>query len=407
MKRVFAVAGGFIILALLWWTFAVPALVKYPTNLDVTPRATGTFTLFVNPATVAPLATPIQLPLSIDRHIEALGKESGSSRVVVRETITQKAGDLVNTTQTNVYVMDRRTLKNVADPRAYAFEPSNVVDRSGAYRLNLPFDTSSAKTYRIYKNEIGTTYVMRGDTVTPTKDEAGLHLRNFTASVTDAPLDAAYLAQLNKVVPLPASMTLDQLKPQLKAAGLDVDAVLAALAPTITSADLSTLGRLAATPIPLRYVLSFDGQAAVDPMTGAEVDFGATESVGARPVLADVASLQAVLGHYPDVPEAVAAGRALRALSTGPATRLFAYRYQQTPASVVSIAHQVKSMRSKIRLANVSVPFGLLGAGTVMLLVGGWLFWRRGRGPTIDVPQVPRTAGPEPERVPVGVGSER
>jgi hypothetical protein len=33
-----------------------------------------------------------------------------------------------------------------------------VVDRSGSYRLNLPFDTSRSETYDIYKNEIDDTY---------------------------------------------------------------------------------------------------------------------------------------------------------------------------------------------------------------------------------------------------------
>ena len=51
---------GFAAMALLWTAFAVPALVKYPTDLDVTPRYEGTFTLFVDPTTAAPLATPHQ-----------------------------------------------------------------------------------------------------------------------------------------------------------------------------------------------------------------------------------------------------------------------------------------------------------------------------------------------------------
>ncbi len=205
--------------ALLWWTMAVPALVKYPTDLDVSPRYTGVFTLFIDTETAAPLAKPLEVPLDIERHIRSLGDESGASRVVVEETITQRAGDIVDATQTNVYVMDRRTLQNVADDRAYAFDRSNVVDRSGAYRLNLPFDTSSGSTYDIYKNEIGTTYEMGADAATPTTDVAGLRLHNFTGSAHEVPLDDAYLAELNKQVPLPASMTLDQLKPQLLAAG--------------------------------------------------------------------------------------------------------------------------------------------------------------------------------------------
>ena len=174
--------------------------------------------------------------------------------MLVKETIAQKAGSLVDTTQTNVYVMDRTTLENLADDRAYAFDPENVVDRAGAYRLNLPFDTSRDETYPIYKNEIDATYQMRPNTADPTTDEEGLKLANFVAAVDEAPLSEAYLAELRKTVPLPEAMTLDQLKPQLQQYGLNVDALLAALAPSLTAADFAALGELAAQPdsAPLR-----------------------------------------------------------------------------------------------------------------------------------------------------------
>ena len=61
-----------------------------------------------------------------------------------------------------------------------------MVDRSGAYRLNLPFDTSRDETYEIYKNEIDATYMMAADTETPTSEIEGLELSNFAASVDEA-----------------------------------------------------------------------------------------------------------------------------------------------------------------------------------------------------------------------------
>lgn len=376
-----AIAAVFVVLAVSWSAFAVPALVKYPTDLDVTPRYAGTFTLFVDPATAAPLETPTSVPLEIVRELRALGRESGSSRVLVEETITQKAGALVDTTQTNVYVMDRRTLKNVADERAYAFDPSNVVDRSGAYRLNLPFDTSSTSTYEIYKNEIGTTYELRGDPATPATEEAGLRLETFTASVEDVPLDPAYVAELNKLVPLPGSLRLDQLGPQLLAAGIDVNALLAAVLPVITPEDFAILSGVAATPGPLVYVQSFEGRARVEPTTGAEVDVGATESVGAKPLLADLATLQSLIGRYPDVPEAVRVAEALDGLASAPPIELFEFEYEQTPASVAAVAGEVRSMRDRIRLAERQIPFALFGAAALSLAVGGYVYWRRGRTP--------------------------
>ena len=43
---------------LLWLVFAVPALVRYPLDIDATPVYEGKFTLFVDPDTFAPLDTP-------------------------------------------------------------------------------------------------------------------------------------------------------------------------------------------------------------------------------------------------------------------------------------------------------------------------------------------------------------
>jgi hypothetical protein len=355
----------------------IPTFVKYPTDLDASPRYEGTFSLLVDPATAAPLAQPVEMPLTVDRHIEAIGDESGSSQVLVRETISQRAGELVDVTQTNDYVMDRSTLKNVADDRAFAFDESNVVDRSGAYRLNLPFDTSRDETYEIYKNEMDDTYRMVADTETPTSDVEGLQLSNFTASVEEAPLSDAYLAELNKAVPLPASLTLDEIKPQLLAAGIDVDAVVAALTPVLTADDAATLTAFAADPIPLDYVLSFDGRAAVEPVTGAEVVVAVSETVGARPQLTSLPALQEVLGHYPDIPEAAAASDALDDLAAGPATPLFEYSYEQTPASVADVADQARSMRLQVLLAKVWLPVALAAGAVLSLVVGALVFLRR------------------------------
>jgi hypothetical protein len=397
---VLPIAAALVAGAMSWSAFAVPALVKYPTDLDVTPRYRGSFTLFVDPTTTAVLPTPRDVPLKIERRIRSLNDASSASRVVVEETISQSAGEVFDATQTNVYVMDRRTLENVADERAYAFDASNVADRSGAYRLNLPFDTSPDAIYKIYKNEIGTTYEAREDTATPTSDEAGLRLHNFRASATEVPLDDAYLAELNKVVALPESLTLDQLKPQLVAAGLDVDSLLFALAPVITPDDLALLSQIAAQPIPLQYVLSLEGTARVETTTGAEVDVVATEWVGAKPTLADAAELHALLAKYSDIPEAVAAGEALAALTVGPATKLFEYRYEQTPASVADIAHEVKSQRQKIRLTEEYAPAGLWAAAALILAAGGLVYWHR-RGSTIDLRDAPPVVetGPELETV--------
>lgn len=380
-----------------WVLVGIPTLVKYPTDLDVAPRYEGTFTLFVDPATAAPLDTPLEVPLVVDRRITAVEDESGSSRVVVEETIEQAAGDLFEATQTNTYVMDRSTLENVEDPRAFAFTPDNVVDRSPAYRLNLPFDVDPDEDHEIYKNEIGGSYAMTG-TGEPSREVAGLDLTPFAATVEEAPMTDAYLTELDAIVPLPTELSFDELRPHLLAAGIDVDAVLAALGPVISEEDLTTLAEATGAPIPLDYVVGFEGRAGVERTTGAEVDVGAVERIGARPDLSNAAALREVLTRYPDVPEAAAAVDSLDALLDGPPVALFEYRYDQTDESVAEVAATVSDLRDQIRLARIWVPVGLVVAALVVLAAGAVVFIGRRRAAASPTPGGPSSVGSEDHR---------
>lgn len=374
-KIAFGVSGLLVLLAILWLLVAVPMLVKYPDDLDASPKYAGTFKVFVDPTTYAPLPQPTTLPLSVSRHIEVV--DATSSKAVVAETLVQKAGSLVNTTQRNQYVMDRRTMKNVKDPRAWAFTPANVVDRSGSYRLNLPFDTKADGRYPIYKNEIGTTYTMHEAAGPDTTNRHGLTLQNHAASRADVPITSAYLANLSSALPLPTEMTLDQLKPALTAAGLDVDALLPALLPALTQDEAATLTALAAQPIPLQYTLTFRGTASVEPKTGAEVIVNDIESIGIRPNSPELPKLQAILDAHDDIPEAAAASAALTKLSSS-SIKVVEYAFRQTPASIADIASQVKDLRRQVVLAKQSIPIGLALLAGIALLVGVWK-WPRTR----------------------------
>jgi hypothetical protein len=62
--------------------FAVPALVRFPLNIDETTHYTGTAVTYVDQATLLPLPTPKVEPLSLSRHVKVVGGnfESAVSR---------------------------------------------------------------------------------------------------------------------------------------------------------------------------------------------------------------------------------------------------------------------------------------------------------------------------------------
>ena len=369
-KWLIGVGVGLLVIALLWLVFAVPALVRYPLDIDATPVYEGTFTLFVDPDTFAPLDTPRELPLKVTRHIDALGSKSSYSKVVVSEKIELDAGGEFAQSQDNQYVMDRRSIENVASDNAYAFTPGNVVDRSPAFRINFPLDTDPDSEYLIYKNEVGTTYTATPDPVEPELEVDGLHLIAFAASAGPLPITQAYIDLLSESVPLPESLTITQLTPLLLSVGIDVPGTLTALGPVISPEDLTALTSLATKPVELVYLDTFSGSDAVEPETGAIVvvkdlveTISATASEDTLPPIIDV------LQRYPQVPEAQAALTGLTSLKTNPIP-LFRNEFSQTDASIADIAGQVKDQKDKITLAKKTVPTALVAIGLVAGVAG-------------------------------------
>jgi hypothetical protein len=351
------------------WTAAVaPAFVKYPTDLDVSLSYAGTFRLFADPSTFQPLDEPIEAQLTVERHLDAIGDQSGSSRVLVDETIDQHAGTILDLSQHNIYVMDRREMVNLSDERAFAFDPANVVDRSGAYRLQLPFDTEAQGTYMMYINETDSTYGLVGTNATYERD--GLTLSEYSVDAPYAPLTDAYLAELREGVPLPETLTFDQMKPFLLRAGLDADKLVGTLTQELNAKDLEQLLVMIAEPIRLRYFLSSEGSVGIDRTTGSEVDVSrVAQTLAVAPESAQVDPLHDVLAKYSDVPAIADAAGLVAGLSSQPIP-VAEYEYAQTDQSVAETADEVKSQRDQIRLAETWIPFALGAAGAVLGVAG-------------------------------------
>jgi len=373
-----AFVGSFV-----WRGVAVPRLVKYPSDLDVEQRFEGNVNVSLDTKTYAPLAEPQPYPLSVTRHLQAI--DSTSDRVLVKETLDLKAEGLFTATQISQYVMDRRKMVNVADPRAYAYDPANVVDRSGAYRLQFPLDTES-KDHTVYKNEIEATYTAKpvGDA---RREVAGMRVIDFAATSDIKPVAPTYLAGIRKSVTRVSELTLDQLKPILKSYGLDVDALLPALLPHLQPPDVTALLALSQKPVGLVYVYSFSGEDSVEPSTGSIAEVrDVKETMWASPDPAALPPLKAILAKYPDVPEAVQAVTALDKIAAQP-IKVFENTFTQTPDSVLEVSKDIKDQRDKKNLAESTVPTGLLVGGIVLLLIGMVL---------IALPRKPRPAEEAP-----------
>src|SRR5215470_3706027 len=124
---------------------------RFPEDVDLTEVSTGTFTSFVDLASVK-VTAPRDYPLTVRRRLHAV--ESSESTAVVAEEQTLTAGTAFNLSLHHVYVLDRQSMRSVADNRAYAYAPDNAVDRSPYYTVGLPID-STIGSLPVWQDEMG------------------------------------------------------------------------------------------------------------------------------------------------------------------------------------------------------------------------------------------------------------
>ncbi len=378
LSKVLIVIGILLILAaILWWAIAVPGLVKFPDNLDLTLNYEGTETLYVNPQTGASLPTgqEISLPLQITNNFKSLKSEYTSSKAVVQETTTITVGGQSLGSVVSVYAFDRKTMKNLKDDlNTYAGIKVDRTANGDSYYINFPFDTKSDQTYKVWSNEANTTYDIKFD---KNEDVDGIALLDFTGGNTGVPLADYYVTMQQ----LPTSTTLGALKAQILAAtGLDLNALLTQIAAVLTPQQQAQLAALTdATAIKLAYTFTNSRGVGIEPKTGGiSNDYGTTQTISAGPDT----SQPELQGLTQIVAGAVAANPALaqqlmplqQALSSPPAVSKI--EYKQTADSVSFLlkgkdnTNAVSSQISKVNVVKIYVPWALLIVGAIVLIIG-------------------------------------
>lgn len=355
-----------VVVAVAFALVGVPALVRFPLSTDVTVHYTGTFSLYVDQTTLAPLATPIHLPMTVDRRLEV--KSGSFSTAVVTEDDTIRPGPLVYH-QDFEYLMNRRTMAFENGPQTVMFSQRAPVDIAGSYRVNFPLGTTASGVYPILNTETDkVTDVSHGTGPHALPGVTGVEVIDFTDDVAGpvSPYFHTWLVHNG----FPAAVAPSQLAPRLAAYGVNVTALLAALTPRLTLLQRSAVDRLLSTPVPLRYTYYYRGTVAVEPRTGALVWVDTTaEGVNAAPSLAGVDALRPLLAHYAAVPGVAALSRALARLAAAPPQRVIDYDWVQTRASSQHVANLAADQIRTMNLVE-AVPWVLGSLGVVLAGIG-------------------------------------
>lgn len=384
--------GGGLVLgvaALAWYPMVIPQIAKFPTNVDRIYQYEGTMVTYLDKSTGGTLATPLETPLSVDRHVASVAGATGAHTALLEETITATTGDQ-KVVQKNVYAVDRRSMKNVSDPRAYTLDPSNVPDRSGTYYLT--FHMGLGKTdeqLKMWKPEASASYLLTStDPATGKIDGTGVV--NLKGQISPPlPVSATEMAAL-KAQGLPTELTPEQATARLTAAGVDIAGVAPVLLQNLTADEMKAVTDAMALPVPLKYFVYGSGSVAAEPKTGGMVSLaGIIDGVSVKPDMSGMAPALAALAKHQDVPAIASLLGTLNKMAAAPAQPVFELRYTQTPASVAEAAKYAKDQASKLSMANTTIPFTLVVVAVVLVLLATLLTWlpRRHHAPVVPLPQ--------------------
>lgn len=399
--RGFAVTSAVLLVTTVGWITAGRwALARYPSDFTITLEYEGTVVQHVDATTGRPISPAARIPLEITRNLAV--PRSSFDEVTVNEEIMTRLGT-TEKRELHSYTLDRRSMQLGGGDTSWAYASTNRVDRSGTYRINLPMGIDADSTASIWNNETGQRYTLDGKGVA--YEAAGLDLLRYQGHLDATPLTAAARDNLR----LPATATVQQLAPQLAAAGLDLAKVQTGLAAILTPQELAAIGPALSAPVPLSYTFTFTGAIGVEPRTGGLVELSdVQESVAVKPDLSGFTALQPVLARHAGQPVVQQIGAALSRIATAPASPVLDVSYSQTPASVEVAAAKASDMKDRLRLVNTAVPWALGVTTLVFLLLtgGAWLLARRpsaggGGAPTvIDLRDQPLVTVP-PERTKV------
>ena len=383
---VFAVAG--IVLPFILGA----AFVSFPGGpVDQTTQANGSYTQLVNPATLAP-QTGQTRDLCLNRRLRTV--ETTGNTVILQQDDSELIGTLSPPPKvpdctlpwlhvSQRYAIDQDSVRNVASPQAYAYAPGNTVDRSPAYSVNLPLGTGNGP-YLMWDDATGSTYPLAADGST-TVDR--LQLEKFHGHLDAAPVSAAFLATLAPLG-LTSTMTLDQLTPQLTAAGVDVNQLRNVAVLQLNgndndvTSDRAVVDGILKVPPTISYLLATDVQLLVYPKTGTIVSADVRQTLEMRPDITGIDRVLAIISQpkYAGRAALVAAAAELaKLIAKPPTTMLSTVSYSPTLQSVASVAAFAKSRGDDIDRLTVTIPLIIGLVGLVLILVGVALLVWSGR----------------------------
>jgi hypothetical protein len=370
--------------AIAWWSAIAPFLVKLPNDINTPMDFEGTLTYSVDPTTKQPLPAgqEMRVPFTALRTFASVGNQYTSDTAVCSDTIAMTVAGQERPAQVTQYALDRKTRKCVQSDQNWAYSPKIVLnDRVGHYGPLFPGGLHVGDTLSAFFNDVNTAFDVK--VVEKIKNYNGL---GVTAMKIDAsrPATDYYPAIAQAFLGgqgLPMELTFAELSAQLKAKGLDLEALMAGLATVATPEDLQALMAMTQQPVKVTYKQAGNDIIYIEETTGATIGATFDRTTSMQVDTSGLMQAFSIIGKYttdPTVGPAIAkviqaAGQLAQA---GP-TPVFNQSMSIIKDSEAKLAADAKDKRSLVGWVKLWTPLIVVIVGALLLLAGGFLLFRR------------------------------
>lgn len=377
-----------IVVAIVWWTAIAPSLTKLPSDINTPMDFEGMLTQYIDPATSQPLppGQEMAVPFTALRTFAALPDLFDSSTGVFDDTIVMTVAGQERPPQVSRYALDRKTRTCVESNENWAYSPKIVLnDRVGHYGPLVPGGLDVGDTRSAFFNDPNAAFDLK--VAEKIDDYNGLGITALKIDATRPstayypPIAQAVLGGLG----LPMELTFAQLSAQLKAQGLDLEALMAGLATVATPEDMQALMAVAQQPIKLIYKQESGDVLYVEQKTGATVGADLDRTTTMTIDTSGLLGAFTIIGKYatdPTIGPAIAgAMQAAGGLAQAGPTTVFNQSMSIIKTSQESLAQQAKDKAALLDLANLWIPLIIVVVGAIVAIVGAFFLLKSRKAP--------------------------
>jgi len=372
-----------VILAIVWWAAIAPSLTKLPDDIDTSMDFEGTLTQYVDPATgqSLPAGKEVAVPFTVLRNFATVPDKTTSSTAICLDSIFMTVAGQERPPQLTQYALDRKTRECVESNENWAYSPQIVMnERVGHYGPLFPGGLGVGDTLSAFFNDPAKAFEVKVAEKIEDFNGLGITVLKIDASRPAAEYHPAVAQAVLGAQGLPMELTFAQLSAQLKAKGLDLEALMAGLAAVAAPEDLQKLQAMTGQPVKVIYKQESGDVTYIDQKTGATVgaDFDRTTTMEVD--TSGLLGAFTIIGKYatdPTVGPAIAgAMQAATQLATAEPTKVFNQSMSIIPSSQEKLATEAKDKASLIDLADLWIPLIIVIVGLILLLLGLYLLSR-------------------------------